>query len=276
MMMKLSSNPKVSVIMSVYNAEQTLRAAIDSILKQTYTNWEFLICNDSSTDRTQVMLDEYKRLYPDKFILLNNKKNMFLSYSLNRCLEQCTGELVARMDGDDISSPDRFEKQVNFLKNNLQYQVVGTLMQRFDVGGIHDIVYMKEKPDKYVLKKQVPFCHATIIMHKTAYDAVGGYKVSDMTRRSQDYDMWFRFYKCGYNGYNIQEPLYLVREDINAIKRRTLNNRYNIMKIQFNGYKILNFPKKWYVFPILEFSKAIIPSKVIYWYRRYKWNKKDS
>lgn len=62
MMEKLSSNPKVSVIMSVYNAEQTLRAAIDSILKQTYTNWEFIICNDFSTDGTQSILDEYKRL----------------------------------------------------------------------------------------------------------------------------------------------------------------------------------------------------------------------
>lgn len=77
MMMKLSSNPKVSVIMSVYNAEQTLRAAIDSILKQTYTNWEFIICNDCSTDGTQSILDEYKNLYPDKVILLKNKKICF-------------------------------------------------------------------------------------------------------------------------------------------------------------------------------------------------------
>ena len=276
MMEKLSSNPKVSVIMSVYNAEQTLRAAIDSILKQTYTNWEFIICNDFSTDGTQSILDEYKRLYPDKFILLKNSKNMFLSFSLNRCLEQCTGELVARMDGDDISLPDRFEKQVNFLKNNLQYQVVGTLMPRFDEDGLHDVVCMKEKPDKNILRKQVPFCHATIMMYKEAYDAVGGYKVSDMTRRSQDYDMWFRFYKCGYNGYNIQEPLYLVREDINAIKRRTWNNRYNIMKIQFKGYKLLNFPKIWYIYPIMEFSKAFIPPKVVLMYRKCKWFKKNS
>lgn len=276
MMEKLSSNPKVSVIMSVYNAEKTLRAAIDSILKQTYTNWEFIICNDSSTDGTQSILDEYKRLYPDKFILLKNSKNMFLSFSLNRCLEKCTGELVARMDGDDISSPDRFEKQVNFLKNNLQYQVVGTLMQRFDEDGLHDVVCMKEKPDKNILRKQVPFCHATIMMYKEAYDTVGGYKVSDMTRRSQDYDMWFRFYKYGYNGYNIQKPLYLVREDINAIKRRTWNNRYNIMKIQFKGYRLLNFPKIWYIYPIMEFSKAFIPPKVVLMYRKCKWFKKNS
>lgn len=273
-MMELSTTPKVSVIMSVYNVEQTLREAIDSILKQTYKNWEFIICNDCSLDGTQLILDEYKNLYPDKFILLKNEENKFLSFSLNRCLEKCTGELVARMDGDDISCPDRFEKQVNFLKNNPQYQVVGTILQRFDADGLHDVVSIKEFPDENILKKQVPYCHATIMMYKEAYDAVHGYKVSGMTRRSQDYDMWFRFYKCGYNGYNIQEPLYLVREDMNAIKRRTLNNRYNIMRIQFNGYKILNFPKMWYIYPVVEFSKAFIPSNVVFAYRKYKWNKR--
>lgn len=274
MMMELSSTPKVSVIMSIYNAEHTLREAIDSILNQTYTNWEFIICNDCSTDDSQSILDEYKKLYPDRFILLKNEKNMFLSYSLNRCLEQCTGELVARMDGDDLSHPERFEKQVYFLKSNPEYQVVGTLMQRFDNDGLHDVVNIKEFPDKTILKKQVPYCHATIMMYKEAYDAVHGYRVSDMTRRSQDYDMWFRFYHCGFNGYNIQEPLYMVREDINAIKRRTLNNRYNIMKIQFNGYKLLNYPKIWYIFPIIDFMKAFIPSKLFFLYRKYKWNKK--
>lgn len=273
-MMELSLNPKVSVIMSVYNAEDTLKEAINSILQQTYTNWEFIICNDCSTDGTQLILDEYKALYPDRFILLKNDQNKYLSYALNKCLKQCSGELVARMDGDDISSPDRFEKQVCFLRENPQFQVVGSLMQRFDDDGFHDIINMREHPDKNVLKKQVPYCHATIMMHKKAYEAVNGYRVSSMTRRSQDYDMWFRFYKCGYNGYNIQEPLYYVREDINAIKRRTLSNRYNIMRIQFNGYKLLKFPILWYVFPLFEFSKAFIPSRLFYWYRKYKWKKK--
>lgn len=272
-MKELSLNPKVSVIMSVYNTEKTLREAIDSILKQTYTNWEFIICNDCSTDGTQSILNEYRNMYPDRFTLLENKEKKFLSFSLNRCLKQCTGELIARMDGDDISCPDRFEKQVNFLKNNPQYQVVGTLMRRFNTDGLYDIVTIKEFPDKFMLKKTVPYCHATIMMYKEVYSAVHGYKVSDMTRRSQDYDMWFRFYQCGYNGYNIQEPLYLVREDINAIKRRTFNTRYNKMKIQFNGYKLLSFPKIWYIFPVLEFFKAFIPSKMIFLYRKYRWKK---
>lgn len=273
-MTKQSSNPKVSVIMSVYNAEQTLREAIDSILKQTYTNWEFVICDDCSNDGSYAIMQEYEVKYPGKFILLHNAENKRLSHSLNRCLKSASGELIARMDADDISVESRFEKQVDYLLSHPESMVVGTTMRRFDSNGLHDVVKIPEYPDKNLLKKGVPFCHATIMMRKAAYDAVNGYKESNMTIRSQDYDMWFRFYQCGYNGYNIQEPLYLVREDIKAIKRRTLNNRFNIMRIQLNGYKLLNFPKTWYIFPLIEFSKAFIPSKAIYWYRKYEWSKR--
>lgn len=273
-MTKLSSNPKVSVIMSVYNAEQTLREAIDSILNQTYTNWEFVICDDCSNDGSYAIMQEYEVKYPGKFILLHNTENKRLSHSLNRCLKCASGELIARMDADDISVESRFEKQVDYLLSHPEPMVVGTTMRRFDSDGLHDVVKIPEYPDKNLLKKGAPFCHATIMMRKEAYDAVSGYKESNMTIRSQDYDMWFRFYQCGYNGYNIQEPLYLVREDINAIKRRTLNNRFNIMRIQLNGYKLLNFPKTWYIYPLIEFSKAFIPSKAIYWYRKYKWSKR--
>ncbi len=273
MQMNLSENPKISVIMSVYNCEKTLRDAIDSIMNQTYENWEFVICNDCATDNSQIILDEYKEKYPNKFILLKNEKNMRLSHSLNKCLRAASGELIARMDGDDLSEPTRFEKQVNFLKKHPEYQVVGTAMRRFDDNGLHDIVIASEKPCKNDLIKGVPFCHATIVMYKEAYDSVGGYKESEMTKRSQDYDMWFRFYDCGFEGYNLSEPLYLVREDINAIKRRTFENRYNIMKIQFNGYKLLGFSKRYYIIPIIQFSKALIHPKIVEFLRKRQGNK---
>ena len=107
-------NQKISVIMSVYNSEATLRESIDSILAQTYPDWEFIICNDASTDGTQAILEEYAEKDPERFILLKNEENKRLAFSLNRCLEKATGFYVARMDGDDISLPERFEKQVCF------------------------------------------------------------------------------------------------------------------------------------------------------------------
>ncbi len=255
----VDNQPKVSIIMSVHNSADTLDEAIESIIDQTYTNWELIICDDGSTDSTYQVLENYKAKYPDKIILIKNETNMYLPYSLNKCFGESTGEYIARMDGDDYCAPDRFEKQVKFLNECPEYQLVGTQMQRFDKNGLHDIVTVPEKPDKFMLKKGATFCHATIMMRREAFAAMNGYRVSKMTIRSQDYDMWFRFYSCGFEGYNIQEPLYMVREDINAIKRRTLKNRINIAKIQYTGYKLLDFPKMWYFYPLLGVVKGFIP-----------------
>ena len=118
-------NHKISIIMSVYNCEETIRESIDSILAQTYTEWEFVICNDCSTDGTQEILDDYKQRFPERFILIRNQTNMRLAYSLNQCLQYVTGYFVARMDGDDYCAPDRFEKQIRFLESR-GFQHVGT------------------------------------------------------------------------------------------------------------------------------------------------------
>ena len=85
--------PKVSVIMGIYNCERTLSEAINSILEQTYTNWELVMCDDGSTDGTYALAEQYREKYPEKIILLKNERNMKLSYTLNRCLEKASGEL---------------------------------------------------------------------------------------------------------------------------------------------------------------------------------------
>ena len=109
---------KVSIIMGAYNCEETLEDSINSILNQTFTDWEFVICDDASTDNTLQVLEEYKRKYPDKFVILHNEKNLMLAGSLNRCLEYAEGEYIARMDADDIAVNTRLEKQVRFLDDN--------------------------------------------------------------------------------------------------------------------------------------------------------------
>ena len=117
---------KISVIIACYNCAGTLRKAIDSILAQTYTDWIMICCDDGSTDQTLEILNEYKRAYPDKFLIIRNRGNRKLPYSLNHCLKYVKTELVARMDGDDWSLPERFEKQVAFLKQHPEYDLVGT------------------------------------------------------------------------------------------------------------------------------------------------------
>ena len=128
------STPLVSIIMGAYNCENTIYDCMESILKQTYENWEFIICDDCSSDHTLEILKKYEK--NDKRIhILHNEKNMRLAASLNRCLEVAHGKYVARMDADDISMPDRLEKQVEFLESHSEYDVTGCNRMVFDENG---------------------------------------------------------------------------------------------------------------------------------------------
>ena len=124
--------PKISVLMGIYNCEATLPAAIDCILAQTVENWELILCDDGSADNTFSVAQGYVDKYPEKIILLKNEKNMGLNHTLNRCLETARGEYIARMDGDDLCSPDRFKKELAALEAHPEMALVSTAMTYFD------------------------------------------------------------------------------------------------------------------------------------------------
>lgn len=260
------SKPKVSVIMATYNCEDTIKEAIDSILNQTYKNIELVICDDCSTDNTYNILLEYKDKYPEKIVLIKNEVNSKLPYSLNRCLEQATGEYIARMDGDDISLPERLEKQVDFLENNPQYMACGTDMMRFDETGDYSYYHSVVNPNKYTLLKETPFCHATIMMRADVYKKLK-YIVSNRTVRVEDIDLWFRFFSKGYEGNNIHEPLYKVREDQDYIKRKNLNSTLNHVETNKIGFKLLGYSKNKYYLAYLPMVSYFIPRKLKLWRR---------
>ena len=111
----MNSGPKVSVIMGIYNCERTLAESIESILSQSYKNWELILCDDASTDGTLRIAKQYAAHYSDCIKLIQNKTNKRLAASLNHCLSHATGDYIARQDGDDLSFPRRLEKQVAFL-----------------------------------------------------------------------------------------------------------------------------------------------------------------
>ena len=267
---------KVSVIMGVYNCEETLPAAIDSIINQTYDNWELIMCDDCSTDKTYSVAKSYAERFPDRIKVLKNDENMRLAFCLNRCLNVATGEFIARMDGDDLSHPERFERQIYFLKEHPDVDLVGTAMQRFNAQGYQDVVYGIDSPDRYTLRKAIPFCHATIMTYKRVYDALGGYTVSQRTMRAQDYDLWFRFFAYGFKGMNLREALYFVREDDNAIKRRTFKVRNNAFKTTVYGFNLLGYPKWWIIHPFITMIlKSMVPAELYKFYRMYQANKVD-
>lgn len=266
---------KISILMAVYNAEKTLDSAIESILNQTYQNWQFIICDDCSTDGTYARLLHYKSTYPDKFIIIKNEKNSKLAFSLNHCFKYADGEYIARMDGDDISLPERFEKQVEFLDNHPNIAVVGTSMIRFDENGDFGEIKSYQNPNKYILKTAVPYFHATIMMRKEVMEKIGGYTVAKRTERGQDLDLWFKFYANGFEGDNISESLYKVREDREAIKRRKLKYDICFVKIRLIGFKLLKFPFKWKIYAIKPVFSHFIPYKLKVW-RRNRQQKKEA
>ena len=252
--------PKISVIMGVYNNEDTLRESIDSILNQTIDDWEFVICDDCSTDNTFQILENYKKKFPEKFVILKNVKNSRLAASLNHCLKHTSGKYIARMDGDDISVPNRLEKLSCFLDQHHEYQVVGSQMQAFDENDEKGIKNIIERPDKYTMRYSTPFIHATIMMRKSAYDTIGGYRVAKETRRCEDADMWFRFFAAGFSGYNIQEPLYKVREDIDAFKRRKFIYGLELLSVCLKGFRMLHYPIKFYPYLLKPLISSMMPS----------------
>lgn len=250
---------KISVIMGIYNNEDTLCEAIDSILAQTYIDWEMIMCDDGSSDNTYTLAQSYVEKYPDKFILIKNEKNLGLNKTLNRCLEIAKGEYIARMDGDDLSLPERFEKEVAVLDNCPEYAIVSTPMIYFDDTGDWGRGKAIEIPQIDDFFKHAPFhCHAPCMIRREAFMAVKGYSLDKRTLRIEDCNLWFRLYAAGYRGYNIQEPLYKMRDERNAFKRRSLKTRMNAVYVVYDGINRLKLPKRYYFYVIKEFFMALI------------------
>ncbi len=257
------ASPRVSIIMATYNCHATLPRCIDSILAQTFQDWEFIICDDCSTDASIEVLMEYADRYPGKIIVLKNKQNSKLAFSLNRCLEVAKGEYIARMDGDDTSLPERLERQVAFLDTHPEYAVVGCGMIPFDGHKTGTPRFNIEVPQPRDMLNRNPFAHATILMRRSAYVAVNGYTVCKRTNRAQDYDMWFRFFKAGLKGYNMQEPLYQVLEDDAAYKRRSLQTRLYEVVTKLKGYRMLGFPFYLYIYAFKPALVALLPDRLM-------------
>lgn len=236
----------VSVIMGIYNCAGTLPDAIDSLLKQTYTDWELILCDDGSSDNTVQVAERYLEQYPQKIVLLRNEYNMGLNYTLNKCLDAANGIYIARMDGDDLCDPERFEKQVRFLDAHPEYAIVSSAMSHFDENGIYRVTQLKEYPQPLDFVRGNPFCHAPVMIRAEAYRAVGGYTVDKRMLRVEDVNLWFKLYAAGYRGHNIPEPLYSMRDDRNATARRKFRYRVNSTYTRIKGFQSLNIPLRYY------------------------------
>lgn len=259
--MNITNKPirKVSVIMGIYNCASTLAEALDSLLAQTYQDFKVIMCDDGSTDDTYMIAKKYVECH-DNFLLIQNERNIGLNATLNRCLDFVDTPYVARMDGDDISLPDRFAVQVEFLDSHPEYAFVSGEMICFDEKGDFRHISVKEHPSILDFIPNTPFLHAPVMVRTDAYRKVGGYTIDKRLLRVEDYHLWFKLYAKGYIGYNLQQPLYKMRDDRNALSRRNLRNRYNETYVKIIGYKMLRIPKRYYIYTIVPLLKWACPT----------------
>lgn len=231
---------RISIIMGLYNCSLTLDEAINSLLNQTYKNWKLIMCDDGSIDDSYKLAKKYVIKYTN-IILIKNETNKGLNYTLNRCLKYVDTEYVARMDADDISLPNRLEKEILFLENHREYAFVSSNMIYFDENGDWGKGHSKARPLKEDFIYGTPFCHAPCMIRTTAYRKVGGYSESKWLLRAEDYHLWYKMYLFGYRGYNLKEPLYKMRDDRKAMSRRKFRYRLNETYVKwliFKNFKI--------------------------------------
>ena len=204
--------PKVTVLMPVYNGAEYLHQAIDSVLNQTFSDFEFLIINDGSTDTTEEIIlscDDPRIRY------VKNEHNIGLTATLNKGLELASGEYVARVDSDDVMQPQRLELQYEFLKSNPDITVVGSWWGHIDESG-KDPGYITKVPLEpfscalmMYFDGENPVGHPCVMYRKNAIRQIGGY--NEEYSHAEDLELWFR---CSLNRLefaNIGEPLTLYR-----------------------------------------------------------------
>lgn len=268
---------KVSIIMGVYNCKdiRRLRASIDSIIGQTYTDWEFLICNDGSTDETLSELKKIEQI-DERIRVISYFPNRGLAYALNQCILLAEGQYIARQDDDDISEPERLACQVKFMDAHPEYSVVGTAAKVFDDNGIWGKYEVEEQPTKKTFLWNSPFIHPTVMMRKDALKEAGCYRVAKETRRCEDYDLFMRMYAMNNIGYNIQSELYQYRIENGNKKYRPMKYRIDEAIVRYIGFKRMGmFPGAipYVIKPILI---GLIPQSIFKKIRRQQYNRNDT
>lgn len=248
--------------MGIYNCASTLQEALDSLFAQTFQDFEIILCEDGSSDNTYDIALANQQQHPDRIVLLRNEHNMGLNQTLNNCIAVARGDYFARMDGDDISLPERFETEVKFLDEHPQYAIVSTPMIYFDENGEFRRVRGGGEPKIKDLVKKTPHCHAPCMVRREAYLKVGGYTVSPKLLRVEDYHLWYKMYLAGFRGYNLGEPLYAMRDDRNATARRKMKFRINGCRVKYMICRDFHLPLTAYIHILRPIAVGLLPTPI--------------
>lgn len=261
---------RVSVVMPIYNCEKYVTNSINSVLNQTFRDFEFIILDDASTDNTLSIINDFAK--KDKRIVLRrNRNNLGVTKSLNKALKYVKGEYVIRMDGDDWSHPSRFVKQVNLMDRNPDVVVSGSYIWVCDSNlNIKQVrkYNVKDSEIRNKLFRYSPFAHPATIWRT---DVIKKEKYNERIKYGQDYELYFRVGRHG-KFMNIPRPLLKLRMHAssisskmsNAQSRATIEIRY-IAKVKF-GYK-MRFTDKIY-----NYSQFLLIWLIPVWFRFFLFN----
>ena len=234
-MEQVVNSPEVTVLMSVYNCEKYVKQSVDSILGQTFANFEFLIFDDGSTDKTFEILQSFK---DSRIRLVKNEKNEGIIKTMNKGIDMGKGTFVARMDGDDISFPKRLEKQVNYLKSNPAVALVAAKIITIDNEGIEqgywgdDILAIAEEQIRNILPNENCIAQSTVMIRR---DVLAKYKYALKQKDSEDWDLWLRLASAGEPIHKIDEVL--VKYRIHAESVTVVANRNSLYRKKYKVQK---------------------------------------
>jgi glycosyltransferase involved in cell wall biosynthesis len=219
--------PKVTVLMPVYNGENYLREAMDSILNQTFTDFEFVIVNDGSIDKSLEIINSY---HDSRIKLIENPKNLGISESLNKGLFSATGKYIVRMDCDDISLPHRLQKQIEYLDNHPEVIIVGSYIDMIDLDSrklnqqvryplIHDDIINS-------MLTSNPMAHPSVMFRRSEVLNIGGYRLFKEWNgvSTEDYDLWLRIASNNFKLANLEESLLYYRYHSNSLTQVAFAN----------------------------------------------------
>lgn len=250
----------VSVIMSVHNNKKYVGDAVQSVLDQDYSDFEFIIYDDGSTDGT---FDVLKSFNDERIILKRNKKSIGLTKTLNKMLSMARGKYIARMDGDDICEVTRFSKQVKMLESS---DVCGTWITLIAEDG-EQIVERKYSGniDKSILIAS-PLAHPSVMFRKSLVDEYKGYDEDFVS--GQDYDLWLRYWSAGARFSVVQESLLKYRIHTESVKskntRAVLRNTLRIKRKARTEYDV-RFGFFGWLRIGMERVASLLPSRLVLW-----------
>jgi glycosyltransferase involved in cell wall biosynthesis len=230
------NKPEISVVMPVYNAEKFLESAIKSILNQTFTDFEFIIVDDGSEDRSSEIVKSFK----DARIKFFEREKLGIVEQLNFGIEKSSTELIARMDSDDLCDSTRLEIQYNYLKANKDISLVGSSFNMIDENG--KVIMQKNLPEYHnEIEFMMPIIsslqHGSILVQKKAIVEIGGYKTGSLF--AEDHELFLRMLLAGIKMHNIQIPLCSYRIWAGA---STSDSKHKIQDVSVykNGIYYLN------------------------------------